>query len=166
MQPSFDVVFLGPAPEQEAMLAPFADRVGHGVGTLFHLSRDAATRAAATGMTGEEALERLQSLSTEALPDNVARSLRDWFGRVRTVEAAYTLVVTCPDEETASRVATAGGKQATRLGPTAVAVMNAQALGRMRKRLEREGVLVGQPTGEVPAKKARKPRRRSRRYRW
>jgi hypothetical protein len=165
VQASFDVVFLGPAPDREALLAPFADRVGHGVGTLFRLSRDAATRAAAAGMTGEEALERLQSVSTDALPENVARSLQDWFGRVRTVDAAHVLVLTCPDEETASRVATAGGKLATRLGPTAVAVTGAPALGRMRKRLEREGILLGQPTGEVPRKKARKARRRSYRRR-
>jgi len=165
VQPSFDVVFLGPAPEHEALLAPFAERVGHGVGTLFHLSRDAATRGAAMGLTGDEALERLRRMCSDGLPENVERSVQDWFRRVRTVDAAHALVLTCPDEATASRIAAAGGKQATRLGPLAVSIASAQALGRIRKKLEREGILVGQPTGAAQRAKTRKPRRTYRR-RW
>ena len=122
-------MFLAPAPEHEALLAPFADRVGQGVGTLFHLSRTAATRAAAAGLTGEEALQRLRRAQDGPLPDNVERSVRDWFGRIRTVEAARALVLRCAEEETADRVMAAGGTHATRLGPLVVELLQRPGAG-------------------------------------
>lgn len=163
VQPSFDVVFLAPSPEHEALLAPLAERVGHGVGTLFHLSRDAATRAAAAGMTSEEAIDRLRRASTEDVPENVVRSVRGWFERIRTVDATHRLVLGCPDEETAARVATAGGAEADRLGPLHVAVSDERALRSIRTKLAREGILLEAPKHDGRNATQRRPRRRRRR---
>lgn len=164
VQPNFDVVFLGPDPEHEALLAPFAERVGHGVGTLFHLTREAAMRAASAGLAHEEALERLRSANRDRLPDNVERSLRDWFARVRLVEAEHALVLRCPDEETAARIVAVGGAKVVRLGPLVVEFEDTDQLRRLRKKLEKEGIVVGRlAAADVPSRPSR-PRRRRRRW--
>ncbi len=109
VQPNFDIVFMSPAPGTEALLVEFAERTGHQVGTLFHLTRKAAMRAAGAGLTVETAIERLEEAHGGQIPENVERSLRDWFGRVRVAQVALVQVVRCPDDATAARVEAAGG---------------------------------------------------------
>ncbi len=165
VQPNFDVVFLGPAPEIESLLAPFAERVGHGVGTLFHLNRKAAMRAAAAGLDAEEALERLTRAHDGPLPENISRSVSDWFARVRVVESSQVLILRCPDEDTASRVAAAGDTHATRLGPQVVEIESREALRRIEKKLAKEGIFVEWTAPEEGY--GNRPRRsRRRRRRW
>ena len=158
---------MAPAPDVEALLAPFTERVGRNVGTLFHLTRDAATRAAAAGLSGEEALARLTQANAGPPPANIARSVGDWFSRVRMVEAARAWVLRCPDEETADRVATAGGDRVVRLGPRTVELDGQDLLRRIEKKLEKEGIFVerDESTRGEPAR-PRSPRRRRRRRRW
>jgi hypothetical protein len=166
VQPNFDIVFMAPAPDVEALLAPFAERVGHGVGTLFHLSRDAAMRAAAAGLTAEEAVDRLAEAHDGDLPENIARSLRDWFSRVRTVEAARAWILRCPDEETADRVAVAGGDRVARLGPRTVELDGPDLIARIEKKLAKEGILVERDESvRAGTTRPKRPRRRRRR-RW
>lgn len=142
VQPNFDVVFLAPAPAIESLLAPFAERVGHGAGTLFHLTRDAAMRAAAAGLGGKEALERLTRANDGPLPANVSRSVNDWFSRVRIVGAASALLLKCPDEETANRLEAAVGARAARLGPQVVEIESLDVLRRIKNKLATEGIFV------------------------
>ena len=166
VQPNFDVVFLAPAPGAEVDLAPFAERVGHHVGTLFHLTRDAAMRASAAGMSADDAVARLTDAQGGPVPDNVERSLRGWFDRVRVARVARVLVVQCPDEATASRVEAAGGDDATRLGPRAVQVASAAVLRRIEKKVAKEGVVLETSRGGVEADSRPARRRPSRRHRW
>jgi hypothetical protein len=148
VQPNFEIVFLGPSPAAEAVAGRFAQRLAAGgerVGTLYRLTRDAAFTAAGTGATAEQAVAALAGLSSRPLPANVERQLGDWFGACRTVRAARTLVLRCPDAETAARVRAALGRGAEPLGDTAVAAPGDRLTAAVRTKLRKAGIFVEEP---------------------
>jgi hypothetical protein len=140
VQPNFDIVFLAPEPSAEAALARFAERVGHGVGTLFRLTRASVFEAAAAGLTADELIGTLQRLGRSDVPANVAAEVRGWFDRTRRVTRRRTTIVECPDEETALRVLAAAGKRGRRLGPTVVELPGRTAFGAVDRKLKTEGI--------------------------
>ncbi len=148
VQPNFEIVFLGPSPAAEAVAGRFAQRIAAGgsrVGTLYRLTRDAAFAAASTGANAEQAVAALAGLSSRPLPANVERQLGDWFGACRTVRAAPTLLLRCPDPETAGRVRAALGKGAELLGDRAVAAPGERLTGAVRTKLRKAGIFVEEP---------------------
>jgi len=155
VQPNFEIVFLGPSAAAEAVAGRFAQRIAAGgerVGTLYRLTRDAAFAAASTGATAEQAVASLAGLSSRPLPANVERQLGDWFGACRTVRAARTLVLRCPDPETAARVRAALGRDAELLGDRAVAAPGDRLTGAVRTKLRKAGIFVEEPP--APEEKA------------
>lgn len=148
VQPNFEIVFLGPSPAAEAVAGRYAQRIAGGgerVGTLYRLTRDAAFAAASTGATAEQAVAALAGLSTRPLPANVGRQLGDWFGSCRTVRAARSLLLHCPDAETAGRVRTALGRDAELLGDRAVAAPGDRLTAAVRTKLRKAGIFVEEP---------------------
>lgn len=145
VQPDFEVVFLAPAPRAEAEIGRFADRIGKGVGATFRLTRASILRAAEAGTTEEEMVAVLRDAAGREPPANVARQVRDWLGAVRRVAIAPAVLVDCPDEETAARVLSAGGKAVEALSPTVLRLVDGSGKARsaLVKKLRAAGIFVG-----------------------
>jgi len=147
VQPDFDVVFLGPAPETEAAISRFAERRGHGVGILFRLTRTAAYTAAAAGVRVEEVLETLEAASAQPVPENVKHEIRAWFGRARRLQVRRTLVVECESAEVAGRLLAAGGKEVRLIGETVVEIPKGKIGRALAKRAAAKGLFLAPPGG-------------------
>jgi hypothetical protein len=142
VQPNFEVAFLSRAPLAEATLARFADRKGTGLGALFKLTKSSVFGAAAAGMTCDQVLDTLRRVSTKELPKNVVREIEGWFGQCRTVTAKTTILIHCPDADTAARVVSAGGKKTELLTETIVAVSDAKAKKTVVQKLKNAGIFL------------------------
>lgn len=162
VQPNFEVVFLARSPAAEADIGRFAERTGQRVGTLFRITRPAVLAAAAAGVDVDEAVDALRRLSAQPLPGNVEHELRGWWSVVRHVRAEQTWVVRCPDEETAARVLAAAGKQARRLGPTAVELTDGKIRAALTRKLTAAGIFLERGSEAEPTKRRRGARRRGR----
>lgn len=141
VQPNFDVVFLSPAPGEEAALASFAERRGRGVGTLFSITRASCLAAASAGMRAEEALAALERVAKKGIPTNVASEVKVWFAQARVVELRKADIIVCPDEETAAKVMAIGGTRVRRLSELVVEVLRGKPL--LVRTLREKGVFVG-----------------------
>ena len=144
VQPDFEIVFLAPAPQVEAQVARFAERVGKGPGVMFRLTRASVLGAAEAGTTERQIVETLRSASTRDLPANVVRQVHDWLAGVRRVRMRPAVLVECPDAETAARVQAAAGKQLRRVTDTLLelAVTTRGERSAVLKKLRAAGVFV------------------------
>jgi hypothetical protein len=143
VQPDFEIVFLSAAPRVEAELARFAERTGTGVGALFRITKASVLRAAEQGLTAEAMLKTLGEVSRTALPPNVVRQVRDWFGSTRRVRIRPTVLVECPDTETAARVTGLAGGQATPVTRTILRLDgDAKSLAALVKKLRAKGIFA------------------------
>lgn len=142
VQPDFEVVFTAPAPLAEAAIARLAERRGTGVGVLFRITREAVFSAAAAGLSAEEALETLRAHAALGVPDNVAREVAGWFERCRRVTLRPATLIECPDEQTAARVATAAGKNASLLAPTVVELRESGDKAALTRKLAKAGIFI------------------------
>jgi hypothetical protein len=144
VQPDFEVVFLSAAPRLEAELARFAERTGTGhVGALFRLTRASVLRAAETGITAAKLLKTLGEVSRAPVPANVARQVKDWLGATRRVRIRPTVLVECPDAETAARIATLGGAEVTAITRTVLRLDgDHKQLAALVKKLRAKGIFV------------------------
>lgn len=144
VQPNFEVVFLALAPKLEAQIARFSQRVGAGPGVMFRITRTSVLAAAEAGMEMEPLLRTLEEASSQPVPANVVRQLRDWYAQVRRVRIRPALLIDCRDAETAARVQTAAGKNVRELTPTLLEVRDSTRKARMAllKQLRASGVFV------------------------
>ncbi len=108
VQPNFEIVFLAAAPKLEAQLARFAERVGAGPGVMFRITKASVLAAAEAGAEAAQVVDALRDASTRELPGNVERQIGDWFSGVRRISMRPTILLRCPDAETAARVRAAG----------------------------------------------------------
>ena len=152
VQPDFEIVFLAPAPRAEAELGRIAERTGSGVGALFRLTRASVLRAAEQGMSAAQVLGALESAARGGVPANVARQLRDWMKSVRSIRIAPTVLVECPDAETAGRVRALGGASVTEVTPTLLRLdADGKARAALVKRLRERGIFVAAADAEAGA---------------
>ncbi|HET7232613.1 MAG TPA: helicase-associated domain-containing protein, partial [Longimicrobium sp.] len=143
VQPDFEIVFLAPAPRLEAELARFAERTGSGVGALFRITRASVLRAAEQGLSAEQVLKALGRASRTPVPGNVARQVKDWFGGTRRVRIAPAVLVECPDTETAARVTSVAGAQATPVTRTILRLGgDVKSVAALVKKLRAKGIFV------------------------
>lgn len=143
VQPDFEIVFLAPAPRLEAELARFAERTGSGVGALFRITRASILRAAEQGLSADAVLKTLKQASRTAVPANVARQVKDWFGGTRRVRIAPAVLVECPDTETAARVTTLGGANVTPVTRTILRLGgDPKSVAALVKKLRAQGIFV------------------------
>lgn len=157
VQPNGEVVFLTPSSVADGRLSQIAERVGHGVGVLFRIDRTSVRRAAAAGLDAEAILTILSNVSTGGVPDNVARSIRDWADPCRHVQVREAVLIRCPDPRTAHRVLALAGDAGRALGDTIVEVIDAARQATLFRRLRREGIFA--EAGETPAAADRADRR-------
>jgi len=154
IQPNFEVVFLAPSPQAEAMLSrvaerrPTAARGSRGIGSLFKITRSAIYAAAAAGATAEQTLTMLRSVSAKPLPANVQREVEGWFSQCRSVTIDHAVLIRCPDADTAARVVSASGRMATLLTDTIVQVQSDKAQAALVKKLRAAGIFI-QPSGKA-----------------
>jgi hypothetical protein len=144
VQPNFDVVFLAADPRLEAQFARLAQRVGTGPGVMFRLTRASVLAAAESGIGAAQLLDTLRAGSSRALPANVERQVSDWLGAVRRVQLRPTLLLECPDPETAARAMSAAGKQVRAITETVLELPGATTRDRnaLVKKLRAQGVFV------------------------
>ena len=154
IQPNFEVVFLAPSPQAEAMLSrvaerrPTAARGSRGIGSLFKITRSAIYAAAAAGATAEQTLTMLRSVSAKPLPANVQREVEGWFSQCRSVTLDHAVLIRCPDADTAARVVSASGRKATLLTDTIVEVQSDKGQAALVKKLRAAGIFI-QPSGKA-----------------
>ena len=144
VQPNFDVVFLGPAPQAQAVLGAFAERTGPagGVGTLFKITKKSVVSAAASGRDAAQIQTDLTGLTDKPVPDNVLREIAHWAGSVRHVTTRFATIVEAPDADTARRVKGALGKQAELAGDTTLVLQTKSLTSAMREKLKKQGLFV------------------------
>ncbi len=152
VQPNLEIVFLAPSPGAELEISAFASPTraqqnGHGVGTLYRLTKASVQRAAAGGYDAARLVGALRNLSTQALPANVATQVQAWLQAVRWAEARPALLVEAGDAETAIRVLAAAGKEAKLISDTVVELPPAASVpSRTLKKLVEAGVFVRERT--------------------
>lgn len=148
VQPDFEVVFLSPAPRLEVEMVRFAERTGTGVGALFRITRASVLRAAEQGLTTEQVLATLGAVSRTDLPANVARQIRDWIGATRHVRIRPTVLLECPDADTALRIKAFGGDSVTTITPTLLRLDDSPAATKtLVKRIREKGIFVTEVSG-------------------
>lgn len=79
VQPNFHIVAFGPVSEGTLMeLEHFADRLSTDRAIEFELTRSSLYRAQSSGQGAEAVIARLAELTGAEVPQNVARTLREW----------------------------------------------------------------------------------------
>ena len=151
VQPNFDVVFMGVAPAVEATIARFSERAGPAPGIVFRITRASVLAAAEGGMTSDDVLATLRGASSRPMPGNVEREIRGWMSQVRRATLRTAMLVECPTEETAERVASLLGGKVRRLAPTVfeLPVASASARTTMVRKLRASGVFLEVQHGSV-----------------
>ncbi|HSR52183.1 MAG TPA: helicase-associated domain-containing protein [Acidobacteriota bacterium] len=143
VQPDFEVVFLSPAPLAEAEIGRFAQRLGKGeVGALFKITREAVQAAVGSGMDARAILSSLDQACTTPIPSNVRTEIEGWAYQCSRVKARRTLLIECPDGDTAARVLSAGGKKVELLNSTTLALLDPAFRRTLFKRLRKKGVFL------------------------
>ncbi len=158
VQPNFDVMFLTPSPLAEATLARIAQRQARGVGALFKITKKSILAAAGAGMTAQQTLGILTQISSKPLPANVAREIQGWFEQCRRVRVEPTVIIRCPDADTAARVATLAGPSASLITQTIVELRDTSAKTEVVRKLHGVGIFVDRSrAGPKPAHNAPDP---------
>ncbi len=147
VQPDFEIVLTGRSPLAEAEIARFAERIGSGVGAVFRITRGSVFTAAAAGLTAGDILGTLRAHAGE-LPANVEREIAGWVERCRRVTLRTAVLVECPDEETAARVAAAAGDRARRVGPEVVELVDTRGRPALERKLAAAGIVVDEEREE------------------
>jgi hypothetical protein len=145
VQPNFEIVLLHPNLNAEVEFAPFAERCGQGVGTLFRLTRRQAIRAASQGLTLESVLAALAKHASKPVPANVAAELRAWFGACRPLRMRRSVLIEAHDRETALRVQRLLGERSALLNDTLIEWRGAQLGPALRKKLSDQGLFLETP---------------------
>ncbi len=107
VQPSFQVLSMGPTPPEPLALAEaIAERKKvERVVVEYTLDRQRFLRSLQAGLDGEYALARLNALTTSPLPQNVRRSLEEWVAELERVKIyAHGVLVETTEPEVLKRV--------------------------------------------------------------
>ena len=148
VQPNFEIVFLTPNLNAEIDLAPFAERCGKIVGTLFRLTRRQIILAASRGATAAEVLDALEKHSRKPVPANVAEEIRTWFAAGRSLRMRYSILIDAGDRETALRVKRFLGAECVALSETLLEWPKLQLDPKLKKKLTEQGLFLksGRPS--------------------
>ncbi|MCH7919782.1 MAG: helicase-associated domain-containing protein [Planctomycetes bacterium] len=142
VQPNFEVVFFGPCASAEAEIGRFSERVGKGAGTLFKITKASILHAAEVGLTAEQVLSTLEKVSTKSIPPNISREISGWFASCRQIRVKSTILIHCPDEETAMRIMSLGKRDVTALTSHILELPSARAKKALVGKLRKQGIFV------------------------
>lgn len=145
VQPNFEVVFLAPSPRAEATFGRFCERKSNGVGTLFNITRRSVLNAAAGGLSSKQILQSMAECSAKPLPENVRHQIEGWLGQTRRLKLRSTLILTCPDQETAARVVSLSKKNLRLLTNTIVEIGEDRLPPSLTKKLKDAGLFIDEP---------------------
>lgn len=142
VQPNFEVVFLGPRPLAEVEISRFAERRGSHVGLLFKITKSSVMKAAAGGQTAESVFEILGLYCSKDIPNNVKREISGWFGACRRITVRSTVLIRCPDWETAARVLAVSGGKVDRVTDTILELRDGDRRPELVRKLKGMGIFV------------------------
>jgi len=142
VQPNFEIVFLSPYASVEAEIGRFAERVGKGVGTLFKITKASILHAADAGLTAKQVLSTLEKVSTKSVPPNISREIAGWFDSCRQIHIKSTILIHCPDEETALKIQSLGKQDVTPLSGHILELSSAKAKKILIAKLRKQGIFV------------------------
>ena len=142
VQPNFDVVFLAPAPATEVVISRFAERKGRRVGVLFQITKQSIFVAASAGLAAEQVIESLRRVCANELPANVEREIQGWFAQCRRIEMQPSIVIRCPDEDTAARVRSVGKEKVRAISETVLEFSEPKQKTQFVRKLRGMGIFV------------------------
>jgi len=142
VQPNFDVVFLSPSPLVEAEIGRFAERKGSRIGVLFRITKKSIIKAASTGWSCEQVIGKLRQVVKKDIPRNVDHEVKGWFQQCRRVAMRSSIIIQCPDKETASRVLSIGGRNVETLTDTIVEFKDRGSQNVIVRRLRDSGIFI------------------------
>lgn len=140
VQPNFEIVFTAANPFAEGELTRYAERLGHGVGTLFRITRTSVLLALNSGMESGQIIESLQPLASKKLPANVVAQINDWGKSFRRVGIENISIIRCPDADTALHVHALFPKKTTPLTETILQIDNPGNLAPIKRKLRENGI--------------------------
>jgi len=140
VQPTFEIIFTAANPFAEGELTRYAERIGHGIGTLFRITRPSIHLALNSGMESDQILESLQPLSQKKLPKNVVAQIQDWGKSFRRVAIKNITIIRCPDAETALRVQALYPQKTEPITDTLLQINNQKDLAPLKKKLRENGI--------------------------
>ncbi len=140
VQPNFDVVFLAPSPIAEAEISRFAQRKGKGIGVMFKITKASIFKAVEVGLTADDILATLKNVSSKSLPQNVVREIKGWVKQCCRITMCSTILIQCPDQETAAKVLSAGGTNISRITDSILELKNAKQKTTLIRKLRDMGI--------------------------
>ncbi len=141
VQPNFEIVFTAANPFAEGELTRYAERIGHGLGTLFRITRTSVHIALNSGMESRQILESLEPLSSKKLPANVIAQITDWGNSFRRVSLKKITVINCPDSATALRIHALFPKKTNLITDTLLEMHNnVKDLTALKTKLKKNGI--------------------------
>ncbi len=135
VNPDFEMLLLPEGEVEELLhaLDRIALRTRTGEVVQLRLARERVELAAASGTTAEEMLATLERHSRAPLPQNVAYSLREWAGNVRTASLARGILFTASDPKVIQTL-----RHHPTLGACVAKVMDERTLFLHERALERQ----------------------------
>jgi hypothetical protein len=91
-------------------------------------------------MDSNQILESLQSLTSKAVPSNVAAQVNDWGKSYRRVALKAISVIRCPDSETALRIHALFPQKTEFLTETLLQINASKDLASIKKKLRQNGI--------------------------
>ncbi len=143
VQADFMIRFEGANPAAEIALSRFTERTGFSTGCLLKITAPGVHQAVGNSVSSFEMLSILSEYSADQVPGNVSDAIEAWASKCRWITADTRVVVTCPDEGTASRIVKLAGKKVERLSPVAFSVSNRKVLKKLMKLLGEQGIFLG-----------------------
>ncbi len=165
VQPNFEVLVLHPESHVLWNLMRTADLVRHDRVSTYVLNKESIRRGVESGLSPDEIVRFLDISTGKKLPQNVARSIRDWGGQVKRLEIQQVTLIEVEDAQVLDELIASRKTRryiARRLSPTvAVAVLpntsdsaRDDPWQRLVKELRAAGYLprlTGSPTGQEDA---------------
>ncbi|HCI81265.1 MAG TPA: hypothetical protein DHW02_16425 [Ktedonobacter sp.] len=145
IQPNFELLFLQPDLGTLYKVLPFAQVNQLGLVSRLTLTKASVIRGLTSGKTIEQILATLRDCSQKGLPQNVEYTLLDWVKSYRDVSISQVLLLEVSNEDVIPRLkAMAPLKELVtrQLGPTMLAVQGEVDMAKLRKALEKEGIVV------------------------
>ena len=94
------------------------------------------------GLTAEQVLSTLEKVSTKSIPPNISREISGWFASCRQIRVKSTILIHCPDEETAMRIMSLGKRDVTALTSHILELPSARAKKALVGKLRKQGIFV------------------------
>lgn len=151
VQPNFELLFLQPDLATLYKVLPFAVVNQLGLVSRLTLTKASVIRGLTSGKTTEQILKTLRDCSQKGLPQNVEYTLLDWVKSYRDVSISQVLLLEVSHEDVIPRLkASAPLKELVtrQLGPTILAVEGEVDMAKLRKALEKDGIVV-RVNGEI-----------------